>query len=165
MGFVTSCRIQSNIVLQRQQQSSSSSFVSSSTKYQVDCIRLQKSMTQRQPLIFSCNHPARSFATRRKRHQPNYNKSKSSEYWDNEYSKSKEHFDSINKNKLQLEEPRQLNDILSWRVLLIMAVSPLVLCLIIPDIRNQMLDAFDIPTSSTSASSSLEQSHPKESSK
>ena len=161
MGFVTSCRIQSNIVLQRQQQQqSSSSFISSSTKYQVDCLRLKKSMTQRQPLIFSCNHPARSFATRRKRHQPNYNKSKSSEYWDNEYSKSKEHFDSINKNKLQLEEPRQLNDILSWRVLLIMAVSPLVLCLIIPDIRNQMLDAFDIPTSSTSAPSSLEESHP-----
>ena len=161
MGFVTSCRIQSNIVLQRQQQQqSSSSFVSSSTKYQVDCIRLQKSMTQRKPLLFSCNHQARSFATRRKRHQPNYNKSKSSEYWDNEYIKSKEHFDSINKNKLQLEEPRQLNDILSWRVLLIMAVSPLVLCLIIPDIRNQMLDAFDIPTSSTSAPSSLEESHP-----
>jgi hypothetical protein len=88
--------------------------------------------------------------TRRKRNHPSCGKhqNKSLDYWDQEYIRSKEQFDSINKNKLQFEEPKQLNDIISWRVLLVMAVSPLVLCLIIPDLRNQMFDSLDIATPS-----------------
>jgi hypothetical protein len=149
--FATSPRTQWN-VLQRQRQPSRIS-----ANYHVECIPSRNTMTQQRPQqthLFN-NYQTRLFATRRKRYQPNYNKSKSEEYWDKEYIKSKEHLDSINKNKLQLEEPKQLNEIISWKVLLIMAVSPLVLCLIIPDLRNQMLESFDMPASTSSTSSSI----------
>jgi hypothetical protein len=113
---------------------------------------------QRPHLLLTHNNQSRLFGTRRKRYQPSSNnKSKSQDYWDKEYIKSKLQLESISKNKLQIEEPKQLNDIISWRVLLIMAVSPLVLCLIIPDLRNQMLDSLDIP--STTQSSSYESSN------
>jgi hypothetical protein len=98
-------------------------------------------------------HQTRSLGTRRKRNHPSYGKhqNKSLEYWDQEYIKTKEQFDSINKNKLQFEEPKQLNDIISWRVLLVMAISPLVLCMIIPDLRNQMFDSLDNATPSNNS--------------
>ena len=109
---------------------------------------------QHLPLIHN-NYQIRLFGTRRKRYQPgnNNNKSKSQDYWDKEYIKTKLQLESISKNKLQKEEPKHLSDVISWRVLLIMAVSPLVLCLIIPDIRNQMFESLDVPTTSTSSSS------------
>ena len=163
--------------LSRQQQSSSS--LSSMAQYQQRYIRnssrnntTMSQNTHHQPqqqllrITQNYHQNSRLFGTRRKRnHQPNNsnnnNKSTKSqeEYWDREYIKSKLKLESISKNKLQSEEPKQLNDIISWRVLLVMAVSPLMLCLIIPDLRNQMLDSFDVPpTSSTSSSYENKQS-------
>ena len=167
--FVATCRTSNSHAQSRPPPQHPSPFVVAVARhrYHVDSFRFprHKTMTQQhQPppppphLVYS--FPMRSFATRRRRYQPSHSKGKSPEYWEKEYIKSKEHLDAMNKNKLQLEEPKQLNDIISWRVLLIMAISPLVLCMIIPDLRDKMFDSFSTPTSTSSLSSSDDGRHP-----
>jgi hypothetical protein len=112
------------------------------------------------PTLKSLLLQERYFGTqRRQRRQPTYSKSNTnsnsnSEYWDKVYKKSKEQLEQmkINQHKvLRNNEPKSLNDMISWKVLLFMAISPLLLCLMIPELRTPMIDSFQqfIPTSYT----------------
>lgn len=106
--------------------------------HQFSNTRIQRQ--QQPPLTLLNCQTSRLFGTRRKRSHPTHGKS--DEYWDKEYVKSKLRLESISKTKIV--EPKNLNDVISWKVLVVMAVSPLAICLVVPELREKMFESFPI---------------------
>jgi hypothetical protein len=115
----------------------------------------------RSALVFNSIHPRRipsqqtkqqllqSFGTqqqRRKRYHYAKHKNSINEYWDKEYNKSKIELERMTK-KVSLNEPKQLNDIISWKVLVFMSISPVLICFLVPDLRQSMFDSLRINVS------------------
>jgi hypothetical protein len=77
------------------------------------------------------------------------------DYWDKEYQKSKQ---EMMKNRVDFKEPKEFNGTLTWKPMLFMAISPLILCLFMPDVRQNMFTSFQSGRGDASAdvSSSLD---------
>jgi hypothetical protein len=82
----------------------------------------------------------RGFATRRRNfRRPSHQQSK--DYWDKEYERTKQQ--ALSGRKVVPEE-REMSEILNWKILLVMAVAPLLVCLVIPELRVKMLASFHL---------------------